>query len=37
MYSTILPDSIKITITTALDEVNEAKDVQIHRINQIVF
>jgi hypothetical protein len=37
MYSTILPDSIKITITTDLDEVNEAKDDEIHRTNQIVF
>lgn len=27
MNSTILPDSIKITITTELGEVNERKDV----------
>jgi hypothetical protein len=32
MYSTILPDSIEITITTDLSEVNERKDMVYFQI-----
>jgi hypothetical protein len=32
MYSTILPDSIKITITTGSNEVNERKNIVYFQI-----